>query len=282
MDGIIEMRGFSFIHRGSDHPAVEGANLVIREGSLTGIVGPAGSGKTTLVDSMCGVIPHCISGDFYGTVLVDGKDVCEVPLTEVARCVGSVRQDVDSQFVASEVEDELLYGLENFGFPRDEIAQRVEDVLADMGIADLRHRGIATLSGGQKQKVAIAAMLALSPRVLVLDEPTAELDPASSASVFALLSRYARSHGTTVVVVEQKIDLLARFADRLVVMDEGRIRFDDVPARVLEHDRVLDALGVGCPRATVLVNRLRTAGVVAADAVRTVEEACTVLKGVLA
>ena len=151
-----------------------------------------------------------------------------------------------------------------------------------MGIADLRDRMIATLSGGQKQKVAIASVLALNPRVLVLDEPTAELDPASSQNVFDLLARYARQHGTAVVVVEQKIALLARYADTLVIMEEGRIRFADAPAAVLAHDGELARIGVSCPRATALVNRLRAAGVCGARTVRTVREACDVVREVAA
>ncbi len=119
--------------------------------------------------------------------------------------------------------------------PREEIPARVDEALDAMGIADLRDRTIDSLSGGQKQKVAVASVLALHPQVLVLDEPTAELDPASSVAVFDLLARYAREHGTTVVVVEQKIALLSEYADMLVIVDEGRIRFADTPDAVLAH-----------------------------------------------
>ena len=154
---------------------------------------------------MNGIIPHCYPGDFFGSVVVEGNDTCETALTDISLVVGSVCQDIDSQFVASVVDDEMLYGLENFGVPHDEIEARMVEALEDMGIGDLRDRTIDSLSGGQKQKVAIASILALRPKVLVLDEPTAELDPASSVGVFDLLTRYAREHGTTVVVVEQKI-----------------------------------------------------------------------------
>ena len=126
----------------------------------------------------------------------------------MSRLVGSVCQDVDSQFVTSVVEDEILYGLENFGVPRGQIEDRVAQALADMGISEVRDRVISSLSGGQKQKVAIASVLALNPRVLVLDEPTAELDPLSSRTVLDLLARYAREHGATIVVVDKMLDLL--------------------------------------------------------------------------
>lgn len=125
---------------------------------------------------MSGAVPHHFAGELYGACLVDGKDTCEVTLTDVSRLVGSVLQDIDAQFVASNVRDELLFGLENFGVAHDEIPARMQQALETVGIEDLRDREIATLSGGQKQKVAIAAILALRPRVLVLDEPTAALD----------------------------------------------------------------------------------------------------------
>jgi len=180
------------------------------------------------------------------------------------------------------VEDEILYGLENFAVPREEIPARVDEALDAMGIADLRDRTIDSLSGGQKQKVAVASVLALHPKVLVLDEPTAELDPASSVTVFDLLSRYAREHGTTVVVVEQKIALLSDYADMLVIVDEGRIRFADTPDAVLAHSEELLALGVNVPRSTTLMNALSAQGLYACPTVRNVAGAAAALKEVLA
>ena len=238
---MIKIRDFTFRYREGDRPVVSGIDLDIPDGAFVGITGAAGSGKSTLTYALNGIIPHCYPGDFYGSVVVDGLDTCEVALTDVSRLVGSVCQDIDSQFVTSVVEDEILYGL-----------------------------------------VAIASVLALNPRVLVLDEPTAELDPLSSRTVFDLLARYAREHGATVVVVEQKIALLSQYADMLVVVDEGRIRFADAPAQVLEHSDELKAIGVNCPRSTTLMNRLRAEGLYAGAPVRNVREAREALKEVLA
>ena len=279
---MIEIKDFAFQYREGARPVVSGINLTIPDGAFVGITGAAGSGKSTLTYALNGIVPHCYPGDFYGSVVVDGLDTCETALTDLSRVVGSVCQDVDSQFVTSVVEDEVLYGLENFAVPRDQMEGRVAQALADMGIPDLRDRVISSLSGGQKQKVAIASILAMRPKVLVLDEPTAELDPASSRSVFELLAAYAREHGTTVVVVEQKIALLSQYADLLVIVDGGRIRFADAPADVLAHADELKRIGVNCPRSTTLVNRLRAAGVYAGPSVRTVPEACEVLAGVVA
>ena len=242
---MIEISNFSFQYREGARPVVSGIDLSIAPGAFVGITGAAGSGKSTLTYALNGIVPHCYPGDFYGSV-------------------------------------EVLYGLENFAVPRDEMEQRVAQALADMGIADLRDRVISSLSGGQKQKVAIASILAMRPKVLVLDEPTAELDPASSQGVFDLLSAYAREHGTTVVVVEQKIALLSQYADVLVIVDEGRIRFADAPANVLVHSDELKRIGVNCPRSTTLMNRLAAEGAYAGPAVRNVQEACAALEQVVA
>lgn len=279
---MIEIENFTFQYREGARPVVSDVSLAIPDGAFVGITGAAGSGKSTLTYALNGIVPHCYPGDFYGSVVVDGLDTCEVALTDLSRVVGSVCQDVDSQFVTSIVEDEVLYGLENFAVPRDQMEQRVTRALADMGIADLRDRVISSLSGGQKQKVAIASILAMKPKVLVLDEPTAELDPASSQGVFDLLATYAREHGTTVVVVEQKIALLSQYADLLVIVDEGCIRFADAPADVLAHADELKSIGVNCPRSTTLMNRLGAEGVYEGAAVRNVQEAREALMEVVA
>lgn len=279
---MIELRDFSFRYREGDRLIVQDIDLTLPQGTFLGITGAAGSGKSTLTYAFNGIIPHCYLGDFYGTVEVCGLDTVETDLTDISREVGSVCQDIDSQMVASVVEDEVLYGLENFGIPKDQIAPRLESALDAMGIADLRDRTIESLSGGQKQKVAIASVIALEPRVLVLDEPTAELDPASSLAVFELLKRYSQKNNTTVIVVEQKIALLSRFADRLLVLDEGRIRFCDTPEEVLAHSDELLEIGINCPRSTSLMNRLREDGLYRGAPVCDVEEACKVVKELIA
>ena len=268
---MIEFNEFSFRYREGAEPVVRDITLSIPDGCFVGITGAAGSGKSTLTYAINGIIPHCYPGDFYGSVTVEGCDTVDTSLTDLSRLVGSVCQDIDSQMVSTVVEDEILYGLENFAVPREEIPARVDEALASMGIADLRDRTIDSLSGGQKQKVAVASVLALHPKVLVLDEPTAEL-----------VARYAREHGTTVVVVEQKIALLSDYADMLVIVDEGRIRFADTPDAVLAHSEELLALGVNVPRSTTLMNALSAQGLYAGPTVRNVAGAAAALKEVLA
>ena len=260
MNSIIEVKDVTFTYSGAQRHALERVSLVVAEGEFVGVIGPSGAGKSTLAGVMSGAVPHHFAGELYGACLVDGKDTCEVTLTDVSRLVGSVLQDIDAQFVASNVRDELLFGLENFGVTHDEIPARMQQALEMVGIEDLRDREIATLSGGQKQKVAIAAILALRPRVLVLDEPTAALDPVSSTLVFETLCEVNRSAGITVVVVEQKVALLSEYCSRVVVLDQGKLVFDDTPRKVFSHGEQLREIGVDSPRVARVSNSLAAAG----------------------
>lgn len=260
MNSIIEVKDVTFTYSGAQRHALERVSLAVAEGEFVGVIGPSGAGKSTLAGVMSGAVPHHFSGELYGACLVDGKDTCEVTLTDVSRLVGSVLQDIDAQFVASNVRDELLFGLENFGVAHDEIPARMQQALETVGIEDLRDREIATLSGGQKQKVAIAAILALRPRVLVLDEPTAALDPASSTLVFETLCEVNRSAGITVVVIEQKVALLSEYCSRVVVLGQGKLVFDDTPRKVFSHGERLREIGVDSPRVARVSNSLATAG----------------------
>jgi energy-coupling factor transporter ATP-binding protein EcfA2 len=256
-----------------DRLALSGIDLTVPNGDFLGIIGPSGSGKTTLTCALNGIIPHYYRGDFYGSVTIDGHDTVEMGLDEVSRIVGSVCQDIDSQMVASVVSDELLYGLENFAFPHDEVADRLAFALRQIGIEDLYDRDIASLSGGQKQKVALAAIIALKPRVLVLDEPTAELDPQASRQVFDLLAELNATYGVTIVMVEQKIMLLSAYAKHLVAMDEGRIVCDGTVDEVLAQSALLERLGINIPRVSTLSHELDIRGITDDEVCKTVDEA---------
>jgi energy-coupling factor transport system ATP-binding protein len=250
----------SFVYKGGERPALSEISLTIPKGEFLGIIGTAGAGKSTLTYAINGVVPHHFEGDFYGSVTVGGVDTVDASPEALAARVGSVFQDIDSQMTSAIVEDEILFGLENFGVPRDEIERRMDEALNALGIAELRDRDISTLSGGQKQKVAIAATLALKPEILVLDEPTGELDPQSSYEIFTLLKELNRTQGITVVIVEQKVMLQCEFSDRLLVMDAGKVIMCDTVPRILEENRALEALGVNCPRVVTLARELMDRG----------------------
>ena len=186
---MIEIQELTFKYTDSKKNALENITLNIEKGDFVGIIGESGAGKTTFCNCLNGLIPHHYTGDFYGSVKVEGQDTFEIKPDKLALKVGSVFQDIESQIVSYFVEDEILFGLENFRVPADQIEQRITGALEALEITDLRHREISTLSGGQKQKVVFAAILALEPDYLVLDEPTGELDPASSLQIFKLLKK---------------------------------------------------------------------------------------------
>ena len=249
---MIEIQDLSFTYKGEEKPALQEIRLSVPDGGFLGVIGPAGAGKTTLARAITGMIPHHYTGEFYGSVRVNGLDTVDTPIQDLSRQVGIVFQDVDSQIISPLVEDELLYGLENFGIPREEIPVRMAEALQKVGIADLRDRPVMSLSGGQRQKVAIASVIALKPSILVLDEPTGELDPRSSRQVFSLMKELNEEQGITIVLIEQKIMLLCEFARQLAVLSEGRIVRSGETREVLTHADELLALGVNCPRVTTL------------------------------
>jgi len=253
---MIQIQDFSFTYKNGENPALQEISLTVPDGGFLGIIGPAGAGKTTLARAIAGIIPHHYPGDFYGSVTVNGLDTVDSKIVDLSRLVGMVFQDVESQIISPLVEDELLYGLENFGVPREEIPGRMEEALAKVGVSDLRERSIASLSGGQRQKVAIASIIALKPKILVLDEPTGELDPRSSWQIFSLLKELNEEQGITVILIEQKIMLLCEFAQQLAVLSKGRIIRQGETRDVLSHADELQALGVNCPRVTTLSRML--------------------------
>lgn len=240
--------------------ALSHINLSIERGDFLGIIGPSGAGKTTLACLFSGAIPHHYVGELSGTVQLFSHDTKALSLTDIARFVGLVMQDIDAQMVASVVEDELLFGLENFGVPAGDIPSRIEEALHRIGIEPLRNRTIATLSGGQKQKVALAAIIALKPSVLVLDEPTCALDPVSSRTIYELLSELNRSFGITIIAIEQKVALLSEFCSHLAVLNAGSLAAYGTTSDVLSQVDTLDAIGISYPRTTRFVRYVKQAG----------------------
>lgn len=285
MSAIIEMERVSFSYgtAADGAYALKDIDLSVEEGTFVGLIGPSGAGKSTLASAITGAIPHHYRGRLFGSTLVAGLDTCEASLTDIAKVAGSVLQDIDAQMVASVVEDELLFGLENFGIDHREIEGRIASALDAVGIADLRHREIATLSGGQKQKVAIAAILAMTPRVIVMDEPTSALDPASARDVFEVLRRAKELTGMTVILIEQTVALLAEYCDRVVVIDQGRIALDGTPTDVFSRGETLRAIGVDTPRTVRISNSLAETGLAPNDSpALTLDGAESLVAGILA
>ncbi len=278
---MIRIENLTFKYRNSKKNALENIDLSIEDGDFIGIIGKSGAGKSTLTYVINGIIPHHYQGDYYGSVKIDGDDTFDKTPSELSLKIGSVLQDIDSQMVSSVVEDEILYGLENFSIPKDEVEPRLSSSLKELGISSLRYRTIDSLSGGQKQKVAIAAILALRPKMLLLDEPTSELDPKSSVQIFQLLRDLNKKHGITIIVVEQKIMLLSEFAEKLVVMSEGKIVFNGKVRDVMKHSSELERIGINCPRVVTLSNRLIDRGVDIGKVCINLDEAEAMARGLI-
>ncbi len=278
---MIEFKDFSFKYKTGEKPALTIKNLSIQKGDFMGIIGNSGAGKSTFTYAVNGVIPHHYQGDFYGEVKVNGHDTVDASPTQLALSVGSVFQDIDGQMVSSVVEDEILFGLENFGVPKEEIEKRITDILKMVGIEDLRYRNINTLSGGQKQKVAISAVVAMMPDILVLDEPTAELDPQSSLQIYNMLKMLNETLNITIIVVEQKIMLLSEYSKRIIILDKGEIYLEGAPKEVLSDTSRLTEIGVNCPRVATLANNLNQLKIYNGPVPVNIMEAETMVRGVL-
>ncbi len=252
---MIELQGFSFRYSPSHFFALKDISIRILPGEFVLIVGDSGSGKTTLLRAINGLVPHFYGGEYRGKVIVEGKEVSETSPRKLAAIVGSVFQDPENQILMSTVEREISFPLENRGMKEAEIEKRVEEALELLGIYHLRERKIESLSGGEKQKVAIAAAMASYPRYLLLDEPTSQIDPNSAEELLALLERLNDDLGIGIVLVEHRMERTMHRADRLIVMNAGKIICDGEP-RMVASKIDLDALGIGYPQITRVARKM--------------------------
>ena len=247
--------------------AIDGVSLQIEAGSFVAILGHNGSGKSTLAKTLNGILLP--SG---GTVLISGMDTADdANLLDIRREVGMVFQNPDNQIIANLVEDDVGFGPENLGVPTEEIWKRVDEALAAVGMTAFRLKSPNHLSGGQKQRVAIAGVMAMHPKCIVLDEPTAMLDPNGRKEVIRTVTELNRSEGVTVVLITHYMEEVIG-ADRLVVMDDGKVIMDGTPREVFARVEELKRLRLDVPQATELAYELKQRGVSLPDSVLTMGE----------
>jgi len=256
----LTLRGVGYRHAGSARPALLDIDLDLTDGAVVGLAGASEAGKTTLCLVASGLAPRTVGGRIRGTVLLDGEDVDGWPMHRLAERIGIGFQNPATQLsqVAATVFEEVAFGPMNLGLERDEVIDRTWEALGGLGIEALAERDPSRLSGGQQQLVAMAGLLAMRPEHLVLDEPTAQLDPAGTALVADAIGRLAAG-GTSILVAEQKTDLLAAVAGEVVVLAEGRIVLRGPAGEVLADPRLND-LGVGPPSAVRLRAAVAAAG----------------------
>lgn len=242
MSDAVRVSNLSFTYRHSEKTALSSVNLSVSPAEVVVVVGPSGAGKSTLCYTLNGLVPRFLRGAQEGEVELFGHTVAGQPVSALSEQVGLVFQDFESQLFSTNVELEVAFSPENFGVTRDEMVRRVRECLATVGLTGLEHREPATLSGGQKQRLAIASVLSMEPAIIVMDEPTTDLDPLGKEGVFSV-ARRLRERGLTMIIVEQETEEAA-VADRVVVMNEGQILADGPPDEVLTRPVWLEELGV--------------------------------------
>jgi len=252
--GIVEVKNLSYTYPNASKPALEDISISIDAGEFVLLTGPSGCGKTTFCRALNGLIPKFYNGTLTGSVHIMGLDVAEHSTMELARHIGLIFQNPDNQIFALTVEKDIAFGLENLGIAKTEMKKEIDWAAKTTGIDSLRLRATHELSGGQKQRLTIASVLAMHPSIIVMDEPTSFLDPVGAEHIFDVLDKLNKEYGMTIIIIEHRIDIAAKYVDRIIVFDNGRVRSDGKPGLILAQEDTR-LLGVGIPRILTLAKR---------------------------
>jgi energy-coupling factor transporter ATP-binding protein EcfA2 len=279
---VIEFKNVTYTYPLSGKPAIKNMSFKIEAGRFYGVIGENGSGKTTLCSLIRSFAPNFYKGDLEGEVLVAGKPTMAYGPGELALKIGYVFQNPFNQIsgVKDTVFEEVAFGLENFGVDPDEIEQRVSDVMEMTDITAIAFKNPFELSGGQQQRVALASTIVLKPDILVIDEPTSQLDPEGTESVFKIISAM-KSERKTILLVEHKVDLIAEYADEILVLKDGELIKTGPKQDILSDLSLLDQ-DVQLPQMVILGNELRKRGLAIDEIPITESQAVEVVKGLLA
>ena len=254
---MISIENLTYHYPDSDEAALDNINFTVEEGEFVLLLGPSGCGKSTLVQCLNGIIPKVAGGVLIGEISINGKNVQDHKVYQLSTDVGVVFQNPDTQLFGLTVKEDTAFGPENLGIERESIQARVNSSLKTVGLEDMKERFTFTLSGGEKQRTAIAGNLAMEPKILVLDEPTSDLDPAGTKEVFETLKHLNRDRGITIILIEHKIDEVLELADRSVVMDRGRIILDGNTCDIFTQNLdVLERIGIHLPQLMRISNML--------------------------
>ena len=247
---IITVNNLSYSYPSEQEDVLKDISFAVNEGEIFGIVGPSGCGKSTLMLALSGLIPHSIKGTLRGTVALAGKETTVLSMAELSQTVQLLFQSPDAQLFALNVEDEIHFGLENLNLPWKEIEERTSSALKTVGIIDLRQRSLEELSSGQKQRVALASVLAMAPKILLFDEPTANLDPPAVKSLLQTIQQLRKKH--TVIIIEHNVDFIASICDRVLLMHEGKSLKCDTPKKVMASAEYQKSMAPVCNHAQIL------------------------------
>jgi len=258
---IVVFDRVSYLYPNANELSLRDVSLEVRRGEFLGVIGPTGSGKTTLCLAMNGIVPQFFGGRFFGRALVAGLDTLENPVSVLARHVGTVMDDPETQLITTSVENEVAFPLENLGVPREEIARRIENALEKVRLTGKERKHPHELSGGEKQRLAIAAAIALQPELLVLDEPTSQLDPVGEREVFATVRELNRTFGVTVLLASHAAEQMAEFADRIVVLVDGGVALVGSPDDVYSQVDLLSRYHLRTPEVAETVHLIRDRGI---------------------
>jgi energy-coupling factor transport system ATP-binding protein len=274
----IVVEHLTFRHVGRKRPALQDVSFSVAPGETLLVLGPSGSGKSTLALGLNGLIPHAVAGELTGQVRIGDLDTRDAPVAELSRQVGLVFQDPDSQFCLLRVDDELAFGLENLRTPRSEMPQRIRRALDQVSLAQHERAAINQLSGGTKQRVALASVLVMEPPVLVFDEPTSNLDPAGTEEVFAVIAELKQRGDRTLIVVEHRLDHLMPLIDRVLILgDDGQVVAFGSPDDVIRgRGAELRAIGVWVPQVAEVASHLAGRGIICEPFPITIDRAADV------
>ena len=257
---IIKFNDFSFKYSSSDANILENINLSIKSNEITVLAGPTGCGKSTLLRSIVGLIPNMYDGEYSGEVIVDGIKIKDAEIKEIAKRVGFVFQNPENQIFMFSVERDIAFGLENLGIEQEIIKERIKKMMETLSITHLAEKAPHELSDGQKQRTALAGVLAMEPKILILDEPTSLLDPKTASEFMELMNKLCKEKGISIIIVEHRLDLVLKYADRLIILSNGKIISNDKPENVFNYKKpIIPELGV--PFSTKIYRELAKAHV---------------------